>query len=321
MNFAEKPMSTLFKKITHYPTLEAAFARVQENAGCRGSDGVSITRFAYHLERNLRDLSNSLHRQTYQPFPLMRFPIPKRSGGQRFLSVPTVRDRIAQTAAFLTTREIFEAEFETMSHGYRAGRGVGTAIQQIKKWRDQGYRHAVDADIDSYFDNVPHDLLLKKLGKLLPDEPQILSLFQKWIAVEVYDGQRIWRLQKGIPQGSVTSPALANLFLDTLDETLMGLGLKLVRYADDFLVLTKSEKEADDAYELTDMVLEDLQLDLNPLKTKIVSFDSGFKFLGAIFLYDTIYLPYHEKRKRNQAPKLPRPLTLRSYLEMRDKHE
>ncbi len=314
-------MSELFEKICHFPTLEAAFERVRENAGCRGSDGVTLYRFAHNLDANLRDLSNSLHQQSYHPFPLMRFTVPKRrtGSGTRFLSVPTVRDRVAQTSAFLSTREIFEAEFETVSHGYRENRGVRTAVYEIKTWRDKGYRYAVDADIDDFFDNVPHDLLLTKLQNLFPDEPRVLRLFEKWIRAEVYDGKRIWTLEKGIPQGSVVSPALANLFLDQLDETLMSLGLKLVRFADDFLVLSKTEREAYDNYELTDLVLEDLRLDLNPLKSKIVSFDRGFKFLGAIFLYDGIFLPMPKKRHPGPKPKLPPPLTLRRYLELRNK--
>ncbi len=312
-------MSKLFEKIIRYPNLEAAFKRVQENGGCRGSDGVSIHRFAGRLIGNLRDLSNSLHRGTYHPFPLMRFSIPKSSeaGGTRSLSVPTVRDRIAQTAVFLVTREIFESEFEDISHGYRKGRGVSTAVYNIKEWRQKGYRFAVDADIDNYFDNVPHAPLMRKLKKLFPGETALLALFKKWIVAEIYDGSRIWTLDKGIPQGSVTSPVLANLFLDELDETLIGLGLKLVRYADDFLVLAKSEDEAHDAFELTDMALEDLQLDLNPLKSKVVSFDRGFKFLGVIFMKDGIFLPARQKRRKGSRPMLPKALNLRNYLECR----
>lgn len=322
-------MNTLIQNLTAHDNLTAAFARVQANAGCRGSDGVTVAQFAAHLEHNLRDLSNSLASRTYHPFPLLRFPVPKKSStvdgrpstvnNKRFLSVPTVRDRVAQTAAFLVTKEIFEAEFEDISHGYREGRGVKTAVWDIKEWRDKGYRYAVDADITSYFDNVPHDPLLAKLKKLI-SEPEILRLFEKWIRAEVYDGERIWTLDKGIPQGSVVSPALANLFLDELDETLMSFGMKLVRFADDFLILTKSEGEAQDAIEITDMLLEDMWLDLNPLKTKIVSFDHGFKFLGAIFMRDGIFVPFPQKRdKEHPPPKLPPALTLRKYLELKHK--
>ncbi len=342
-------MKNLMQELAQIPNLEAAFARVQANAGCRGADGITVPHFAANLQANLRDLSNGLLKQEYHPFPLLRFPIPKSkvssdqlsvTSGQaplntdhrslitenwslktaeRFLSVPTVRDRTAQTAAFLVTKEIFEAEFEHVSHAYREGRGVKTAVWDIKEWRDKGYRFAVDADITSYFDNVPHGILFGKLQKLIPD-PAILRLFEKWIRAEIYDGEKIWTLDKGIPQGSVVSPPLANLLLDELDETLISFKMKLVRYADDFLILTKTEAAAQDAIELTDMMLEDLQLDLNPLKTKIVHFDKGFKFLGAIFLGDGIFLPFPQKRdKDHPPPKLPPALTLRRYLELKNK--
>lgn len=364
-------MNDLYSQIYREETLEEAFTRVEENRGCRGSDGISIETFARRLNSNLRELRRDLERQDYHPFPLMRFAVPKKQvagssgsssqnrerspAGQlllptttaaatanfRYLSVPTVRDRVAQTAVFLVTRDIFEAEFENLSHAYRPGRGVRTALYDIKEWRDKGYRYAVDADIISYFDNIPHDLLLKKLQKLFLPAPAgakhsppagseknaevdanaspLLRLFEKWIKAEIYDGNKIWILEKGIPQGSVVSPHLANLFLDELDETLMSFGMKLVRYADDFLIVAKTEAAAYEAVEVTDMVLEDMKLDLNPLKTKIVSFDKGFKFLGAIFVHDGIYLPLPQKRKQTPPPKLPPPLTLKRYLELRNK--
>jgi len=312
-------MSDLFNKITSLPVLNEAWQRVLNNHGCRGADGVTISRFSVSLKGNLQDLMRSIREQTYHPYPLLRFPVPKRNKqGSRFLSVPTVRDRVAQAAVFLTTREIFEAEFETVSHAYREGRGVKTAIYEIKEWRDKGYRFAVDADISAYFDNVPHDLLIGQLKKLIT-EPALLRLFTKWIQAEVYDGQRIWTLEKGIPQGSVVSPVLANLYLDQLDELLLSMGKKIVRFADDFLVLSKTESEAEENIELTDLILDDLKIDLNPLKTKIVSFDLGFKFLGAIFVRDGIFLPMPEpKEKVPSNVHLPPPLSLRRYLELKN---
>lgn len=312
-------MSDLLNKIASLPVLNEAWQRVYENQGCSGSDGVTLNRFVCSLEGNLADLNRSLMRQEYHPYPLLRFPVPKKSGkGERFLSVPTVRDRVAQTATYFATREIFEAEFETVSHAYREGRGVLTALHEIKEWRDKGYRFAVDADITAFFDNVPHDLLLDRLNKLI-QEPDVIALFKKWIQAEVYDGQRIWTLDKGIPQGSVVSPILANLFLDQLDELFLSMGKKIVRYADDFLVLSKTRPEAEENVELTDVILEDLKLDLNPLKTQIVSFDQGFKFLGAIFVRDGIFLPLPQKKIELAGVKFPPPLTLRRYLELRNK--
>lgn len=309
-------ISELYTSVCHISTLEAAWQRVEDNHGCRGCDGITIEDFSKNQELHLKELSHDMHSQCYHPFPLMRFAVPKRNkDGVRYLSVPTVRDRIAQTAAFLATRAIFEAEFEEVSHGYREGRGVRTAVNEIGKWRDRGYRYAVDADIDDFFDTIPHDLLFRKLEKLFQNQ-DILALMKKWIVAKVYDGKRIWNIKKGIPQGSVISPMLANLFLDELDETLISFGKKLVRYADDFLILSKTRSEAEEDIEMTDMILEDMKLDLNLMKTKVVSFDTGFKFLGAIFLYDDVYMPLLKKHEDNWEPSLPPPLTLKRYIEL-----
>lgn len=311
-------MVSLYNRTHDLSILHQAFVRVAENRGCRGSDGITIENFRRDLENYLKSLQNDLIEKKYHPFPLMRFPIPKsKQAGRRFLSVPTVRDRVAQTAAYFVTKDLFEAEFENISHAFREGRGVRTAIYAIKELADKGYRFAVDADIRGFFDNIDHDLLFKKLKKIMPDE-DMLSLFGKWMKAEIYDGDRIYTLQKGIPQGSVVSPLLANLFLDELDETLIHFGLKLVRYADDFLILCKSSKEADQAVEITDMLLDDLKLNLNPQKTKVVNFDQGFKFLGAVFLMNDIFVPMPQKSKERKSPVLPPPLTLKRYIELKN---
>ena len=299
--------------------LRAAWRRVLGNKGCRGSDGVTLEMFAGHLERNLERLRRDLLSKSYHPFPLLRFPVPKEESKKlRYLSVPCVRDRVAQTAVFLATGDLFEKEFEGVSHAYRLGRGVHTAITEIEKLRDKGFRYAVDADIEGFFDNVSHTLLLNKLEKIIKD-PFIMRLFKKWIRAEVYDGRKIWRLRKGIPQGSVVSPFLANLYLDELDEMLLDFGKKLVRYSDDFLVLSRSRSAAGEDLELTDMVLDDLKLKLHPFKTRIVSFEQGFKFLGAVFLYNTTYVFPPRRKKGKNVPKLPPPLTLKRYLELRNR--
>jgi len=309
----------MISKIASENILYTAWQNVEENHGCMGSDGVTIKMYNRHLEDNLHSLADDLLAGRYQPFPLIRFPVPKRNKkGNRYLAVPTIRDRVAQTAACEVTRGIFEAEFEDVSHAYRRGRGVQTAVRAIAALRDQGYKYAMDADIEAYFDNVSHDLLFEKLVKLFPDQPKLLRLFNKWIKTESYDGSWINISDKGIPQGSVISPFFANLFLDELDEFFIEHGYKLVRYADDFVVLSRTRAEAEEIAELTDMLLDDMKLDLNMEKTKIVSFEGGFKFLGALFLNDTIYLPFPEKKTKRAAVKLPPPLTLKKYLELKN---
>lgn len=310
-------MPTDFDRLTDRETLYAAFGRVHENGGCRGCDGETVREFSDFLERRLDGIQSSLLERRYRPLPLMRFPVPKRQGGKRWLSVPTVRDRVVQSAVYLVVGDTFEAEFEDTSHGYRPKRSVRTAAAQIRELRDEGFRWVVDADIDDFFDTIPHDELVERLERL-GLEPYLQSLLEGWIRTEVYDGRRIWRLSRGIPQGSVVSPMLANLFLDDLDEQLADLGLRSVRYADDFLLLSRTEPEAEEALELTDLALEDLGLDLNRDKTALTSFDGGFRFLGLVFLGDEILKPLTTGKRQNSSPSLPSPLTLERYVELRE---
>ncbi len=185
---------------------------------------------------------------------------------------------------------------------------------------DRGHRWVVDADIAGFFDRIPHARLLEALGRLGFD-PYVERLFELWVRAEVYDGRSLRRLEEGVPQGSVVSPMLANLFLDRLDEELAAAGLVAVRYADDFAVLCRDEAAAQEALELTDDLLEALDLDLNRDKTAIQSFEGGFKFLGALFVGESIFLPFERGRRERGAPKLPPPLDLRTYLELREAGE
>ncbi|MBN2414937.1 RNA-directed DNA polymerase [bacterium] len=308
----------MMKKITTENTLYRSWQRVEENRGCRGSDGVTIGKYNSCLHENLESLSHDLLSCKYYPFPLLRFSVPKPKGkGVRWLNVPTVRDRVAQTAVSLVTGPAFEDEFETVIHAYRQGRGVHTAVRAISALQEEGYAYAMDADIEGFFDNIPHDLLIEKVQLLFPDQPPLWKLFEKWIKAETWDGEHLDRFQKGIPQGSVVSPLLANLFLDSLDEFFIDLGFKLVRYADDFLVLSKTRAEAEDFMDITELLLEEMQLDLNPEKTKIVSFEGGFKFLGALFLNDGVYQPFPQKKSNRPFLQLPDPLTLKTYIELK----
>jgi len=298
-------------------TLREAFARVHENGGCRGADGVTVEAFARDLERQLDSLEDSLLADRYYPLPLLHFAVPKPRGGRRFLAVPTVRDRVLQTAVYRATLPLFEAEFEEMSYGYRPGRSVKQVVRRIDDLRSQGYRWVVDADIHAFFDHLPHDRLLDRLRRL-PLPPHLMRLFTRWIQAEVYDGKKLWRLEQGIPQGSVVSPMLANLFLDQLDENLALFGQIAVRWADDFLILCKRPDEAAAALELTDYLLADLELELNLEKTQIASFEQGFKFLGALFVGDAVYVTLSSGKKKEQSRvALPPPLDLVTYLELK----
>ncbi len=299
-------------------TLRAAFERVRGNSGCRGADGTTLGRFAERLEQELDHLEDRLRSRRYHPYPLLRFPIPKPRHGIRYLAVPTVRDRVAQTAAYLVSKDRFEAELEQCSYAFRPGRSVKSAIRRVDELRQAGYRFLVDADIEDFFGQIAHDRLLDRLRRLRL-EPALFALFEGWIRAEIYDGERVYRPQRGIAQGPVVSPMLANLFLDELDENLALFGKTVVRYADNLLILCKSAAEAGEALELTEYLLAQLELRLNQEKTHTSSFEQGFKFLGATFLKDAIYLPFDPAKPEPSAPTLPPPLDLLTYLELREK--
>ena len=161
-------------------TLYEAFAHVQENGGCRGADGVTLGNFRANLETELDSLQDRLIRRRYTPFPLLRFQIPKREEGLRDLTVPTIRDRVLQTAVYHLTREIFEAEFEEYSYAFRVGKSVKDAVHRIDQLRSQGFRFVVDADVEGFFDNVDQDHLIARLGRL-PLDPAVVAAVHRAI--------------------------------------------------------------------------------------------------------------------------------------------
>jgi group II intron reverse transcriptase/maturase len=306
----------MLEVIAERSNLRRAFERVRENGGCRGADGMTVGQLAADLDREIDRLQDRLLRRCYHPFPLLQIPVPKRNGGVRRLCVPTVRDRMVQTAVDLVVRPVFEAEFEDCSFAFRQGRSVRDAVRKVCELRDHGYRWLIDADIDDCFGSIPHGRLLERLARL-PLENEVLRLFELWVQTEVYDGRALTRPEQGIPQGSVVSPVLANLFLDQLDESFALFGQAVVRYADDFLLLCRNQEQAEGALEVTDALLDGLGLTLDRDKTALTSFGHGFKFLGALFVNDEVYLPFQQRKPEYEPPKLPPPLDLWTYLELR----
>ncbi len=214
------------------PSLTAAFQRVKENHGCAGVDGVTIERFEAELNRNISMLLHELESKLYFPMPLLQILVDKGNGEARKLCIPAVRDRIVQTAVLHEIEPILEKQFEECSFAYRKGRSVKQAVYKIKEYYEAGYRWVVDADIDAFFDSVDHELLIAKVKRFIKDA-DVLRLIDLWIRAEVWDGESVKVINKGIPQGSSVSPVLANLFLDELDEAMLNKGYRYIRYADD----------------------------------------------------------------------------------------
>lgn len=287
-------MDDLFERMTAWSTLVHAFDRVRENRGAPGVDDETIDVFGACLDTALDELRREMIDGTYRPAPLRRAYLEEDSGKLRPLAIPTVRDRVAQTAAAMVLTRLLEPEFEDVSFGYRPRRSVEQAVRRVISLRNEGYQWVVDADITRFFEEIDHERLLQALAGHAND-PRVLAVVRLWISGEIQDGALRSRMTRGVPQGSPVSPLLANLYLDRFDESLIREGRKLVRFADDFVILCKSRPAAEGALELSEEVLDDLRLALNPEKTRITSFEQGFSFLGVKFLRSLAYRPKYEE--------------------------
>lgn len=278
-------MGTLLDAALDDANLFEAWLKVRANKGAAGVDAQTIDQFGVNVFGRLQTLRDHVRRQEYRPQPLQRFAIPKANGKLRYLAVPTVRDRVLQTAVARVLTPVLDQAFEHASYGYRSGRSVPMAVARVAYWRDQGYQWVVDADIESYFDNIDHALLVAKLRRTL-DDHTLLPLIELWLAaiIQPSDGSPPYLLTRGVPQGSPLSPVLANLYLDDLDEAVLAQDLRLVRFADDFIILCRDPAQAEKALLLTQDVASALKLRINQEKTRLVHFDEGFRFLGVDFI-------------------------------------
>lgn len=268
--------SIVFSNICQQGLLLEAWQRVWRNGGAAGGDGISVEAFASEVHRRLAYLSDDLSSGRYEPGPIRLTQIPKNDGGLRPLAIPSVRDRVAQTAVMMELAPRLDKEFEDSSFAYRAGRSVQQAVRRVGALQREGFFHVVDADIERFFEEIPHELLLERLSRSMTEGP-LSELIALWLEHGSANG-------KGVPQGSPLSPLLSNLYLDSLDEAFAGEGARIVRYADDFVILCRSEEGADGALARTRKLLARSGLKLNEDKTRITSFDQGFRFLGQIFV-------------------------------------
>ncbi len=273
----------LLESILDNPNLRSAWDKVRENGGCAGTDGQTLADFGSNLQVNLWALNREVTSGTYLPQALLSVTLQKPGKKPRMLAIPSVRDRVLQTAVARYLQPILEHEFEECSFGYRPGRSVDMAVRRIMSYRDQGFQWVVDADITHYFDEIDHSMLLLELSRHV-DDAGVLKLIRIWLRTPIQNEHAIWTPIRGVPQGSPISPLLANLYLDWFDEQLLAKGQRLVRFADDFLILCKSRETAEDALDITDDLLNALALQLNTEKTKLTHFDEGFRFLGVLFL-------------------------------------
>ena len=276
---------SLIDKVYRPATLRAAWRKVAANAGAAGVDGQSVERFAAGAEAYLDELKQALESGAYQPQPVKRVEIPKGAGQFRPLGIPAVQDRIVQTAVKLVIEPIFEREFRDTSYGFRPGRGCKDALREVDRWLKSGYTHVVDADLKSYFDTITHTRLMARVGERVSDG-RLLQLIEAFLQQDIVQGLQRWTPTGGTPQGAVISPLLANIYLHDLDCRMQERGYRMVRYADDFVVLTRSASEAQAAFCEVRAWVEENELELNGDKTHIGDCrirGQGFDFLGYRF--------------------------------------
>ena len=277
---------SLYDKVYAPKNLRAAWARVRENGGASGSDGQTLDQYEQKLDEHLGSLHEELREKRYRPRPVRRVTIPKAGGGKRPLGIPTIRDRIVQQAVLQVLGPIFEARFSAYSHGFRPGRGCQTALEVIDQALSHGYEWVVDADIEQFFDSVDHEVLLAAVNEEVSDG-SVLRLLRMFLESGVLVGPGEYEpTEVGTPQGGPISPLLANIYLHRFDEAMRGAQIGLVRYADDFVLLTKSRERAEEALALARSVLESLKLRLHPEKTRVAAIDEGFDFLGFHYVRD-----------------------------------
>src|SRR4030095_2970046 len=288
---------TLYDKVCWPETLERAYRQAKANAGAAGVDGVRFEDIeTYGVERWLAELRQELVEETYRPQPVRRVTIPKPGGGERPLGIPTIRDRVVQTAVVLFLAPIFEADFEDNVYAYRPERSAHDALAEVRRRLYGGQEHVVDADVTQYFDTIPHAELLQSVARRVADG-KILRLLKLWLKSPVEErdagGNRQLtggkKSKRGTPQGGVVSPLLANIYINRLLRHWRKTGVserlgEIVSYADDFVIVCASRRQAEESLALVSRWLEKLRLTIHHTKTRLShAQEEPFDFLGYTF--------------------------------------
>ena len=273
-------------KVNRRENLQASYERTKRNKGTHGVDNISIKYFGKHLEENLNKLQEELNSGTYRPRQLRRIYIPKPgSTEKRPISIPTVRDRIVQGAVKNAIEPIFERTFAETSYGFRPNKNAKQALKRVDKLLNAGKTWAVDCDIKSYFDTIPHDKLMNRVKEQIADT-KVLKLIEQMLEQGIMEAHKEWNPTQGTPQGGVISPVLANIYLNELDHLLIRKGVHPTRYADDLVVLCDSEAEAIETLGYINGWMINNGLSLHPDKTKVIDLSQSnaeMDFLGYTF--------------------------------------
>lgn len=297
---------SLIDKVYGQANLEAAWKEVAANKGSGGIDHVTVRQFGQRLETELKVLGEDLSIGRYEPQAIRRVYIPKPgSREKRPLGIPTVRDRVAEAAMRHVLEPIFERDFARQSYGFRPGRSAKDALREVDRRLHEGYGYVVDADLKSYFETIPHGKLMDRIRERVADG-RVLDLVEAFLKQGVMEQGEIRASETGTPQGGVISPLLANIYLSPLDHQMEQNGYVMIRYADDLVILCRTEAEARRAMEELKAWVQAAGLSLHEQKTQIVNMGNaggGFDFLG-----------YHfERTRRGKLSRWPRSKSMRKF--------
>ena len=307
--------SDLMERILDKGNLNKAYQRVKSNKGAPGIDGMTVEEALPWLEEHKEELLESIKGGWFKPNPVRRKEIPKPDGGVRKLGIPTVIDRIVQQAIAQVLVPLYEPKFIDGSYGYRPNKSAQMAIQKVKEYAEEGYKYAVQLDLSKYFDTLNHALLINLLRQTIKDE-RVIQLIKKYLKSGVMENGVCIKTEEGSPQGGPLSPLLANIYLNEFDHEFENRGVKVIRYADDIVLLAKSQRATERLLETSTRYLEGkLKLTVNKEKSKTVSVVAirNFKFLGFAMGRgkDGYFIRAHAKSLKKAKQKL-KELTSRS---------
>lgn len=272
----------MYQLICQTDNLVKAFAKVKRNRGGFGVDRISLKQYGNNLARNTKELARLLEQERYSPLPVRQVLIPKANGKLRPFGIPTVRDRVVQQAILEVIQPIFEPIFSPASYGFRPGKSAILAINKVQEYLDEGYEYIVEADIKDFFGQLDKTRLMSKVHEQMKDT-RLHKLLWKILRAGVMIEGRVKSTVAGTPQGGVISPILANIYLNDFDHKLERAGYRLVRYADDFVILAKTVNEATSAMKMIRSLIKSMKLELAEEKTQITTYAQGFDFLGYHF--------------------------------------
>ena len=302
---AERDGADLLEKVLDRDNLNRAYRRVKANKGACGVDGMTVEEALPWLKEHREELLESIRSGKYKPSPVRRVEIPKDNGGKRQLGIPTVIDRIIQQAIAQVLIPIYESKFSNGSYGYRPHRSAKDAILKVKEYADEGYKFAVCLDLSKYFDTLNHELLMNMLRQDIKDK-RLIDLIKKYLKSGVMENGIVMRTDEGSPQGGNLSPLLANIYLDQFDKEFEGRGVKVIRYADDIILLAKSIRAAERLLGTSTEYLEKkLKLKVNTEKSRAVSVYAirNFAFSALQWEGTEVVVTSEFKQSRRRKPK------------------